>query len=59
MSCPAIRIYRQIWRDITGATAMEYGLIAGAIAIVIVGSIALLGGQVAALFQLVVDAFGG
>ena len=46
-------------QNVEGATALEYGLIAGAIALVIVGGIALLGGQVVALFQANVDAFGG
>jgi pilus assembly protein Flp/PilA len=46
-----------IWatRD-EGATAVEYGLLVALIAAVIVGIVAILGGQVAAGFQTVVDA---
>jgi pilus assembly protein Flp/PilA len=46
-------------RDISAATAIEYGLIAGGIAIVIVGGLALVGGQVSALFTIIAAAFAG
>lgn len=38
-----------------GATAVEYGLIVALIAAVIVGIVAVLGGQIATAFQTVVD----
>lgn len=38
-----------------GATAVEYGLIVALIAAIIVGIVAILGGQIAAAFQTVVD----
>jgi pilus assembly protein Flp/PilA len=37
--------------DLSGATAIEYGMIATGIAIVIIGGIALLGDQLAAFFD--------
>ena len=46
-------------RDISAATAIEYGLIAGGIAIVIVGGLALVGGQVSTLFNTIAAAFAG
>ena len=55
----AFRRSLPLQQNVEGATALEYSLIAGAIALVIVGGIALLGGQVVALFQAIVDAFGG
>jgi len=39
-----------------GATAVEYGLIVALIAAIIVGTVAILGGQIQAAFQTVVDA---
>ena len=42
-------------RDEQGAVATEYALMAGLIAVVIVGGVTLFGGSVQALFQLVVD----
>lgn len=42
--------------DETGATAIEYGLIAGLIAAVIVGVLTTLGGQIQAAFQAISDA---
>jgi pilus assembly protein Flp/PilA len=39
-----------------GATAVEYGLLVALIAAVIVGIVAILGGQIAAAFQAIVDA---
>ena len=42
-----------------GATAVEYGLLVALIAAVIVGIVAILGTQIAAAFQTVVDALPG
>jgi pilus assembly protein Flp/PilA len=42
-------------REEEGATAVEYGLIIGLIAVVIIGVVALLGPQLAAMFQGVSD----
>jgi pilus assembly protein Flp/PilA len=40
----------------SGVTAIEYGLIAGAIAVVIIGAVTQLGGSVQGTFQRVADA---
>jgi pilus assembly protein Flp/PilA len=37
-------------KDESGATAIEYGLIAGLIAVVIIGAVTTLGGNLSALF---------
>lgn len=39
-----------------GATAIEYGLIAGLIAVVIIAAVTLLGGDMAVVFQNLADA---
>jgi len=49
----------EFWRDEEGATAIEYGLIAGLIAAVIVGVVSVLGDQLDALFNQVADALEG
>jgi len=43
-------------RDESGATAIEYGLIAGCIALVVIGSAKMVGGNLADWFQRVADA---
>lgn len=45
--------------DESGATAIEYGLIAAGIAIVIIAALALLGGQLQALLNQIAAALGG
>jgi pilus assembly protein Flp/PilA len=50
-----LRTLRAI-RDDEGATAVEYGLLVALIAAVIVGIVTILGGQIAAAFQTIVDA---
>ena len=45
--------------DASGATAIEYGLIAAGIAVVIIGGLALVGGQLTTLFATIVAAFAG
>jgi pilus assembly protein Flp/PilA len=44
--------------DDRGVTALEYGLIAGLIAVVIVGSVTALGKQMAATFSTITTALG-
>ena len=46
-------------REEKGATAVEYGLMVGLIAVVIIGVVATLGDQLAALFQDVSDELPG
>lgn len=45
----------RFWNDEEGATAIEYALIAGLIAVAIIGALTLLGDDIAALF----DRIGG
>jgi pilus assembly protein Flp/PilA len=46
-------------RDEKGATAVEYGLMVGLIAVVIIGAVSLLGGQLDDLFTSVSDSLPG
>ena len=46
-------------RDASGATAIEYGLIAAGISVVIIGGVALLGGNLQALFANIANVLGG
>ena len=46
-------------RDEKGATAVEYGLMVGLIAVVIIGIVSTLGGQLAELFTTVSNELGG
>ncbi|MEO1490976.1 MAG: Flp family type IVb pilin [Pseudomonadota bacterium] len=41
---------REFWRDDTAATAIEYSLIAGLIAVVIIASVTLVGSDLQATF---------
>ena len=45
-----IEAARHFARDENGATAIEYGMIAGLIAVVIIGTVALLGPQLESVF---------
>ena len=46
-------------KDESGATAIEYGLIAALIAVVIISAVTALGTTIAAKFQAVVTGMGG
>ncbi|MGE8547535.1 Flp family type IVb pilin [Alcaligenes sp. Marseille-Q7550] len=46
---------QQFWNDEDGATAIEYGLIAGLIAVVIIAVLTQVGDGLKAMFQQVVD----
>jgi len=46
-------------KDESGATAIEYGLIAALIAVVIIGALQLLGGNMSTAFTSVATAVGG
>ncbi len=46
-------------KDESGATAIEYGLIAALIAVVIIGAVGLLGKQLAGTFESVTAGLGG
>lgn len=57
MRSKTIRHFRRFLRNQRGATAIEYALIAGGIAAVLVGTIATLGGNVSVLWTTVKNAF--
>ena len=59
MAKSLMSMFRKFQRDLSGATAVEYGLIAAGIAIVIIGALALVGNQLAAFFGILAAAFGG
>jgi pilus assembly protein Flp/PilA len=46
-------------REEKGATAVEYGLMVGLIAAVIIGTVMILGGQLDALFRRITGLLGG
>ena len=46
-------------RNDRGATAVEYGLLVGLIAVVIIAVVTALGGQLQLMFQAIVTALGG
>ena len=48
-------IARRFSREETGATAVEYGLIVGLIAVVIIAAVALLGGTLSGFFTKIND----
>lgn len=50
---------QKFWNDEDGATAIEYGLIAGLIAVLLVGVLTTLGGGLEATFQSIVEALPG
>lgn len=50
---------KQFFKEEEGVTAIEYGLIATLIALAIIGTVTLVGTQLSAKFQEVVDALGG
>ncbi len=48
-----IRFISRFWRDQSGATAIEYGLIAGLIAVVIIAAVTTVGTRISAKFNAV------
>jgi pilus assembly protein Flp/PilA len=46
----ALSLFRTLRRDVRGVTAIEYGLIAGAIAVAIIATVIALGGDIENLF---------
>ena len=44
-------MFRKLWRDRSGATAIEYGLLAALIAVVIIGVVAALGNTLKGTFS--------
>ena len=54
-----VSFIKQFARDEEGVTAIEYGLIAALIAIVIIGAVTVVGDQLCATFDAVAVALGG
>ena len=48
-------LFTRFAKDDTGATAIEYGLIAGLIAVVIIGALSVLGTNLSAKFNVVAN----
>ena len=47
---------RALWRDESGAAAVEYGLLAGLISVVIVTGVTALGGKLESVFTTIANA---
>jgi pilus assembly protein Flp/PilA len=46
-----LRFFRKLRKDENGATAIEYGLIAGLISVVIIGAVTLVGSKLDLVFR--------
>ena len=53
-----IKLMSRLWNDESGATAIEYGLIVGVMAAVLVGALNLFGTQLTELFTAISDKLG-
>ena len=53
------RLFRRLRKDESGATAIEYGLIAGLISIVIIGTVQMVGSNLTAVFDYIGSTLGG
>ena len=51
-----MNLVKQFLKDESGATAIEYGLIAALISVVIIGAVQLLGGQLSSVFASITTA---
>lgn len=51
----SMQLLKDFIKDESGATAVEYGLIAGLIAVVIIGALTTLGGDIKTLFEKISD----
>lgn len=52
-------LLKLLWKDDSGVTAVEYGLIAGLMAALLVGVMSLFGEQLKRLFTAISDQIGG
>jgi pilus assembly protein Flp/PilA len=50
-----LKLRKALWKDESGATAIEYGLLAALIAVVIIGAVTTLGGLLEGTFDAVND----
>jgi pilus assembly protein Flp/PilA len=53
-----LRLFRNLRKDENGATAIEYGLIAGLISVVIITAVTLVGSTLNDVFQYIGDTLG-
>jgi pilus assembly protein Flp/PilA len=53
-----LRFFRKLRKDENGATAIEYGLIAGLISVVIIAAVSLVGSTLSELFNYIAGASG-
>ncbi len=53
MTCKINRHIKDLWRNEDGATAIEYGLIAALISVVIIAALTLVGGNLENTFNLI------
>jgi pilus assembly protein Flp/PilA len=54
-----LRFFRKLRKDENGATAIEYGLIAGLISVVIITAVSTVGSQLEAVFTYIGSTLGG
>lgn len=54
-----MRVFKELAGDDSGATAIEYGLIAALIAVAALAAFSRLGLNLAVIFQTIADALGG
>ena len=54
-----MKILANLLKDESGATAIEYGLIAALISVAAIGTMTALGGQLSTTFQSVTDSLAG
>ena len=50
---------KNFWQDESGVTAIEYGLIAGLLAVVVIAAVTAAGGNLNAIFSLVCNKLNG
>lgn len=54
-----LRFFRKLRKDENGATAIEYGLIAGLISVVIITAVTLVGSELSNVFDYIGSTLGG
>ena len=54
-----LQFIQRLLRDESGQGMVEYGLILALVAVVVIGALTLMGGQIGEIFDNVVDALGG
>lgn len=53
-----LRTFKDLMQDESGATAIEYGLIAGLVSVAAIGALTTLGGSLTSIFGVVSDKLG-